>query len=385
MLLEEAVRAAMERLLRRLPGGEVHSHSVGESNVLQGHAVYLDYPVGDRKLRLLLLFLAKEGGYAYHHCLSWRPDWDYDIMTLLSGLDLQPQPPEDWDQELARFEPEIRQSLGKGPPPLPKFPQLPAFPEKEYPLVAAALRERMQAWKFPRLYLQNLVLCPDTPRREKWETLQSWCPRLSSQSLKAHAQRGEYQLDLGLFGPSVGAAEFDILDLYRTQPQAHGRLSVSAPGYREDGQQAVMVLEHEVGFWPIVGGTWEGPTPTPPDGARPRPFQELLVMELLDGQWKIAERLECELPSPPWEREAKVRARLQAELGDWAQVGKLVFNERQLSQVWLQRGDEAWRVISGRELAFSQGEKVFLEPTLWVPDGPITGAAIRKAHANPAT
>ncbi len=383
MFFEAPVVLAMERLLRRLPGGEVHSHSVGESNLLRGHAIYLDYPAKDRKLRLLLLFLATQEGY--HHCLSWRPDWDYDIITLVSGLDLQPYPPEDWDQEMARFEPEIRQSLRKGPPPPPKFPPLPAFPEKEYPLLAAALQQRMQAWKFPRLYLQSWVLCPEAARPEKWQRLQSWCPKLSTQALKEHAARKEYQLDPGLVGPTVVSAEFDILDLYRIQPQAHGRLSVSAPGYREDGQQAVLVLEHEVGFWPVVGGVWQGPTPTPPDGPRPGPFQEVLVMELLDGQWKIAERLECDLPSPPWERETKVRARLQSELGDWAQVGKLVFNERQLSEVWLQRGDETWRVISGRELAFQQGDKVFLEPTMWIPDGPITGGNIRKAHANPAT
>ena len=103
-------------------------------------------------------------------------------------------------------------------------------------------------------------------------------------------------------------------------------------------------------------------------------------MERLEGAWKLAQRLDAWLPAPPLEREARVRQRLQKELGEWASVEKLELAEGRLSEAWIRRPEGLWRVVAGRELPFTQGTKIYLEPTLWIPEGPITGLGIRQAY-----
>lgn len=375
MLDFEAISPALEAIGRRLPDrGKVCSHAVGANNQLQGQAHYLDF---GSHLLLLLLSGLDTSKPRYSCTVAERPCEEYsarsssqlDHRMTICWADIL----EDKVEQFLHFKPRPnRGSTDSKAPPLP---------EAHYPVLSAAVTQRMRGWELEKLHLSSRI-APDLWGAIRWDKLRQWWPGLAPDLTEMSARNSTIDFSrLVLPWPlSTDVAGVDALEFYQRFPQAHGRISLGPPTFSADGSQAIVTLRHSLGF---ELSCWDLRRLPKPDGPRPGEFWEVLWLEKDGAEWRLSGHLRYDVESPPALLEARELGRLQAEIGDWGKVLKVVVDQSQAVEAEVQTPLGIRRVLSAPGFDLNRSEKeapvVFEQPTLWIFSRQITGQAIMRA------
>lgn len=375
MLNFEEIAPALTEINRRLSKqGEERYQAVGTNNQLQGQVYYLDF---HSHLFLILLSGLNSDKPHYSCIISERPYEEY-LANNTAGLDHRMSIPwatilEHQAEALRHFQPCARRDRATtAPPPLPAA---------EYPVLAAALTQRMQVWNISNLHLSPRV-SPEVWGDIRSDVLRQWWPRLAPDltgmsTRSAMLDLSQLVLPWPICTDGVG---MDALDFYRRYPNAHGKLYLGPPTFSVDGRQAILSLRHSLGF--ELGNRDSRRLPQP-DGSMPGKFLEILWLEKGDIEWNLSGHLRYDVESPPALLEAQEQERIQAELGEWGTVLKVVVDSSHAVEAEVHTPLGTRRVICAP--AFAQNTPdletplVIQEATVWIFSYKITGQAIVRA------
>lgn len=330
--------------------GKFFSLPIGQRNIIQGHTWGLDLSSGERVcLTVRHLHLPEVRYHAYR---------GYELDDCLVGWSMINEDPS--ASEAGPILNSLRYALDQAPVRRERRTERAAetlsseLPAELYPVLAAAIRDRFEAW--PGL----LCLNPEVLQLRDAEDEPLRCYRLDLVRLR-------------LDRPCVASScPDDWIEFYSSYPEATGAVRLAV-----DPESSQVHMDHDTGGRDSsLDEGWDGPEDARPDGPLPRSFNECLEMERTSSGWRLAARREFFRDEPPARREMKAHTRLVSELG-YEVLSVKVDRCGDLIACRLRAEDRVYEFVVGSCLE----SRLYFDPLVIVGTAPITAKSIRDGIA----